>query len=298
MLCKRRFNSPVRVKNPTTPLILLIINLLNMKKLLILFFWGALASCNNTPSATSGKTGGSSEGVPEGPKAISYSIINTYPHDTSSFTEGILFYKGELYESTGNYGHSRLLKVDLKTGKAVKSLDLDAKYFGEGIAIVNDTIYQLTYLEKVGFMYSLKDFKKLKEFTFSAAQGWGMTDDGHSIIATDGTSNLYYYEPGTFKLQRTQSVTESGSLAFNLNELEYIDGFLYANQWQAPYILKIDPASGQIVAKADLTEVWKRVQLKDPKADVPNGIAYDATTKKMYVTGKLWPEMYELQLSQ
>lgn len=257
-----------------------------------------MACNNNDPAPANGQTGSSTDAVPAAPKPISYSIINTYPHDTGSFTEGILFYKGELYESTGNYGSSKLLKTDLKTGKAIKSIKLDDKYFGEGIAIVNDTIYQLTYREKVGFMYSLKDFKKIGEFSFSGAEGWGMTTDGKSIIATDGSSNLYYYEPGTFKLQRTQSVTESGSLAFNLNELEYINGFLYANQWQAPYILKIDPSSGQIVAKADLTEVWKRVQLTDPKADVPNGIAYDETTKKIYVTGKLWPELYELQFSQ
>lgn len=279
------------------PLFLLIINRMSMKKMTWLVLLAGVFSCNN-PDSGQGKSGNSTTPLPDAPKAISYSIINTYPHDTGSFTEGILFYKGDLYESTGNYGTSHLLKVDLKTGKPLKDLKLDDKYFGEGIAIVNDTIYQLTYREKVGFMYSLKDFKKLGEFTFAAAEGWGMTTDGKSIIATDGSSNLFYYEPGTFKLQRTQSVTESGSLAFNLNELEYIDGYLYANQWQAPYILKIDPASGQIVAKADLTEVWKRVQLTDPKADVPNGIAYDETTKKIYVTGKLWPELYELQFSK
>jgi glutaminyl-peptide cyclotransferase len=235
---------------------------------------------------------------PDGPKILTYSTGPVYPHDTSSFTEGLLIYKGELYESAGDYGKSKLKKVDLKTGNTLKSIDLDKQYFGEGIVIVNDTIYQLTYREHVGFMYSLKDFKKLKEFTFSAEEGWGMTTDGKEIIASDGTSNLYYYQPGTFHLLRTQAVTEAGSLAFNLNELEYIDGYIYANQWQQPYILKIDPASGTIIAKADLSDIWKRVQLKDATADVPNGIAYDSTTKKIYVTGKRWPELYEIEFSK
>ena len=201
-----------------------------------------------------------------------------------------------MYESGGDYGRSRLLKVDLKTGAILKSVNLEDQYFGEGIVIVNDTIYQLTYREKTGFMYSVKDFRKIKEFSFTAQkEGWGMTTDGKEIIASDGTSNLYYYQPGTFRLLRTQSVTEAGSLSFNLNELEYINGYIYANQWQQPYILKIDPSSGAIVAKADLTDVWNRVKAKDPSVDVPNGIAYDSTTKKIYVTGKKWPDLYEIQ---
>ena len=209
----------------------------------------------------------------DGPKPLTVSIGPVYPHDTSFFTEGLLIYKGEMYESAGDpdySGKSRLMKVDLKTGKPIQSLSLDKKYFGEGIVIVNDTIYQLTYQEKVGFMYSLKDFKKLGEFTFATPEGWGMTTDGKEIIASDGSSNLYYYQPGTFRLLPTQSVTEGGSLAYNLNELEYIDGFIYANQWQRPYILKIDPSSGAIVGKADLTDVSRnRVRSKDPGCRCP-----------------------------
>jgi len=237
----------------------------------------------------------------DGPKMLSYSIgKDVYPHDTSSFTEGLLIYKGELYESAGDpdySGKSRLMKIDIKTGLPTQSITLDKTYFAEGIVILNDTIYQLTYKEDKGFMYTM-DFKKIKEFTFSSKEGWGMTTDGKEIIASDGTSNLYFYEPGSFRLLRTLAVTESGSLAFNLNELEYIDGYVYANQWQRPYILKIDPASGAIVAKADLTDLWNRVRAKDPMADVPNGIAYDSATKKMYITGKKWPEMYEIELSR
>jgi glutamine cyclotransferase len=147
-------------------------------------------------------------------------------------------------------------------------------------------------------MYSLKDFKKLGEFKFAADEGWGMTTDGKQIIATDGTSRLYYYAPSTFRLLKTQDITEAGSLAFNLNEIEYIDGYIYANQWQAPYIFKIDPNTGQIVAKADFSNLCDSEKVKDPHADFFNGIAYDAATKKIYVTGKLWSELYEIQFSQ
>ena len=266
-----------------------------MKKIVPYLLLASLLACKNNdkPPVNNGI-----DPKPEDPKSISFSIISSYPHDTSSFTEGLLIYNGDLYESTGNYGKSKLLKVDLKTGNALKSLPLDKQYFGEGIAILHDTIYQLTYHENVGFMYSVKDFKKIGEFRFASKEGWGMTTDGKNIIATDGGSNLYYYEPSTFRLLRTQGVTESGSLAFNLNEIEYIDGFIYANQWQQPYIFKIDPSSGQIIAKADLSDVWNRVKQKDPDADVPNGIAYDKTTKKIYVTGKLWSELYEIQFAQ
>jgi glutaminyl-peptide cyclotransferase len=259
-----------------------------MKKLFYIILVYFFIACND---------GTNPDTAPEGPKSMSYSLVNTYPHDTSSFTEGLLIYKGDLYESTGLPGKSKLLKVDIKTGKALKSIDLDKKNFGEGIVILNDTIYQLTYQEKVGFIYSLRDFKKIGEFKFAAEEGWGMTTDGKQIIASDGTSRLYYYEPGSFKLLKTQDVTEAGSLAFNLNELEYIDGYIYANQWQGPYILKIDPATGQIVAKADFSNLCDSIKNKDPHADFFNGIAYDAATKKIYITGKLWPELYEVQFS-
>jgi len=276
---------------------------MNMKRII---FLGAmllsLIACNDSDPSKTGKaaTGApASPGspVPNAPKSISYSIHQTYPHDTSSFTQGLVVYNGELYEGTGEYGHSHLLKTDLKTGKIEKQVSLAVKYFGEGITILRDTIYQLTWQEKVVFAYTLKDFKKVKEFSINT-QGWGITTDGHDLLVSDGSSNIYYYDPSTFRLQRTQTITEAGSLSFNLNELEFIDGFLYANQWQAPYILKIEPGSGSIVGKIDLTNIWNRVKAKDPAADVPNGIAYDSTTKKIYITGKKWPELYEVALGE
>ncbi len=265
-----------------------------MKKILPIVFLLAIYSCGNNDKGNDKNPDGPPR--PAAPKTISYSIVNTIPHDTSSFTEGFLVYNGDLYEGTGNKGFSKLLKLDLATGKTVKSVALDPEYFGEGITILRDTIYQLTYQEKTMFVYTLKDFKKIRTVKYDTpAEGWGMTTDGKELIVSDGSSNLYYFEPSTFRLQRTQSITEAGGLAFNINELEYIDGYIYANQWQAPYIFKIDPATGIIVAKADLTDLTNRIKAKYPYADFLNGIAYDAATKKIYITGKKWPEMYEVQ---
>jgi glutaminyl-peptide cyclotransferase len=232
------------------------------------------------------------------PKSMSYSIVASYPHDTASFTEGLLVYKGTLYESTGNYGKSKLRKLNLKTGKVEKEISLDAPFFGEGATIINDTVYQLTWKERKAFAYSLADFKKIKEYAVTYPEGWGLTNDGKHLIVSTGGSDLIYYEPGTFKYVKTVTVTEAGNPSFNINELEYIDGFIYANQWNMPYIFKIDPGTGVIVAKADVTDAWNRAKKLNPTADVPNGIAYDATTKKIYITGKWWPELYEVQFGQ
>jgi glutamine cyclotransferase len=262
-----------------------------MKKLLLFVFVVNLLSCGSDDPKTP-------DTPANAPKAISYSIVSTLPHDTSSFTEGLLFYKDKMYESTGYEHRSKIAEVDLKTGKAIRSVNLDTAYFGEGIVIVNDTVYQWTYKNKVGIIYTLKDFKKIGNFKYESAQGWGMTTDGKNIIASDGTSNLYFYEPGTFRLLKTQGVTESGSFVPNINELEYIDGFIYANQWQTSYILKIDPNSGMVVGKIDFSELENRIKATYPFINEFNGIAYNPTTKKIYVTGKNWPELYEVQFGQ
>lgn len=234
---------------------------------------------------------------PHAPKILGFSIVATYPHDTASYTQGLQIYNGQLYEGTGNYGFSKLREVDLATGKTKRETALPKEFFGEGITILNDTVYQLTWREKKVFVYTLTDFKKIKEFDVNF-EGWGLTNNGTHLIVTTGGSDLQFHNPADFSLVRTQSVTEKGSASFNLNELEYIDGYIYANQYQYPYIFKIDPANGEIVAKADLTRLWDRVKTINPDADVPNGIAYDPATKKIYITGKWWPELYEVQFSQ
>ncbi len=254
-----------------------------------------ILACNNGSET-------SSVPLPPAPATLGFTIQKVLPHDTSSFTEGLLIYKGSLYESAGDplyTGKSKLLKIDLNSGKVERQINLDKKYFGEGIVILHDTIYQLTYKEKAIFVYTM-DFKQINELTVTTdnGEGWGMTTDGTNLIVDDGSSNLYYYEPSTFKLIKKLPVTDAGALGYNLNELEYIDGYIYANQWQLPYILKIDPANGQVVAKADLTDIWNRIKQKDPRADVLNGIAYDPETKKIYITGKKWPDLYEIQFSK
>ena len=233
---------------------------------------------------------------------LGYSIADTFPHDTSFYTQGYTFYKGELYEGTGDptrTGKTRLMKVDLKTGKPLIQKSLDKKYFGEGVTILRDTVYQLTWQEHKVFVYVLKDkeFKPVKEFDLTT-EGWGLTNDGQRLIVSTGSGMLYYYDPGTFRLLSKSSIMEGNSETYNLNELEYIDGFVYANQYEYPYILKIDPAAGRVVAKYDLTDLWNRVKTIKPDVDVPNGIAYNDSTRKIYITGKLWPEAYEIKLGQ
>ncbi|MCX8019126.1 MAG: glutaminyl-peptide cyclotransferase [Chitinophagaceae bacterium] len=230
-------------------------------------------------------------------KPLGFTILNTYPHDTSSYTQGLAVYNGELYEGTGNYGQSQLRKVDLKTGKALFQIPLDKNYFGEGIAILRDTLYQLTWKEKKVFVYSVKPLKKVKEYTLSG-EGWGLTTDGTHLIVSDGSSKLSFHDPSTFRQIKTLDVTEDGNLVFNLNELEFIRGFIYANQYQYPYILKIDPASGQVTGKLDVSNLWQRAQQIYRYAEVPNGIAYDERNDKIYITGKWWPELYEIRISE
>lgn len=252
------------------------------------------AGCSSNDSHTTSAEGTANTTTENAAPVLSYSIVGTYPHDTASFTQGLEFYHGQMLEGTGQYGQSQLMQVDLKSGRALKKVGLDSSMFGEGITVLNDTLYQLTWQEKKVLVYTAKDFKKIKEFPLNT-EGWGITNDGRNLIVTDGSANLYYYEPSTFKLLRTQSVAENGTPAVNLNELEYINGFIYANQWQYTDILKIDPSNGLVVAKLDLTDVVNRLKAKAPGADVLNGIAYDSTTKKIYITGKYWPELYEIQ---
>lgn len=228
--------------------------------------------------------------------AITFSVREQIPHDTSFFTQGLEFYQGKLIEGTGLEGKSKLVKYDIATGKIDKQVDLAPTSFGEGVTVFRDTLYQLTWRESKVNVYDVKDFRKLKELPLNG-EGWGITHDSTSLLVTDGTNNLYFYEPGTFKLIKKLGITEGGSPAMNLNELEYINGYLYANQWQYPYILKIDPAKGEVVAKLDLSSVVQMEKAQNPTAEVLNGIAYNPETKKFYVTGKNWSKIYELQLS-
>jgi glutamine cyclotransferase len=229
-----------------------------------------------------------------GVASMGYSIIKSYPHDTSFFTEGLEFYNNTILESTGLNGQSRLVQYEPETGKLLKEVKMDPKYFGEGITVLHDTIYQLTYKESVVQVYTARDFKKVKELPYDNGEGWGMTNDGQRLIVTNGTSNLYFYEPGTFRLLSVLAITENGAPVVNPNELEYINGYIYANQWGMNYILKIDPKSGEVVGKMDLSDLVQRTPT-DTRNNFLNGIAYNKATNKIYVTGKNWPTLYEVQ---
>ena len=236
---------------------------------------------------------GTSTPPPAAP-SINYKLLSTHAHDTSYFTEGLEFYKNTLIESTGNYGKSKLIKMDTATGRVIQSVDLDARFFGEGVTVLNDTLYQLTYKENTVLVYDARTFKKIREFTIRG-EGWGLTNDGKSIIASNGSSDIFYYDPATFNLQRTVSVREGGSMVPNINELEYVDGFIYANQWQYSDIIKINAQTGEVVGKIDLSSITSSVKQKEPWADYLNGIAYNPATKKFLITGKYWSQMLEVQ---
>jgi len=270
------------------------------KPLQCLIILSLFASCTNSnkPDTTGEKP------VDNSPPAINYSVVRTLPHDTTSFTEGFLFHNGELYESTGtepNMPESRRSMfgvVDPKTGKIDKKAELDrSKYFGEGITFLKDKVYQLTWQTRVGFIYDAKSFKPLGQFPIPAKEGWGMTTDGTNLIISDGTSNISYVDPTTFRLVKVIGVTDNNGPVSNINELEMINGFIYANQWQTNYILKIDTASGKVVGRLDLDGLSSAEQNKYAASDTMNGIAYDSTTGKVYITGKLWPDIYEIKFN-
>lgn len=252
-----------------------------------------LAACNNNNSDTNNNN--SSPAIPA-PATLNYTVLNVYPHDTSSFTEGLLLHEGSLLESTGNKGRSKLLEVDVKTGKIKKSFKLADAYFGEGISVLNGKIYQLTYQEHKVFVYDL-NFKKLPQEFEWPYEGWGMTTDGKSLIINTGGSNLYFVNPETFKIERTLGVSNNNGYVSMINEMEWVDGAIYANIWQTNEIIKINPQTGLVEAKADLTDILKKSNIPDTSADVLNGIAYNAVTKTFYVTGKWWPALFEIKFN-
>ena len=230
------------------------------------------------------------------PAVIPYKLKMRWKHDTQAWTQGLLVHQGKLFESTGQK-QSYIGIVDIKTGKPEKKVVLDDKYFGEGIAILNNKIYQLTWTTRVGFVYDLKTFERIKDFEY-ATEGWGLTHDNHHLIMSDGTEKLIYLDTVTLQPVKTLQVKDRNGLVTQLNELEFMDGFILANQWNTNRILKIDPATGMVVGALDLSPLAQEAKMDNPRADVLNGIAYHPTTKLLIVTGKLWPSTYVLQLNQ
>ena len=231
------------------------------------------------------------------PKLLSYKIINTFPHDTLSFTEGLEFYRDTLMESTGQKGGSYFRKLDYKTGKVYKQVDLDAQYFGEGISVLNNKVYQLTWQSGIGIVYDANTLKKLKTFNFDKKiEGWGLTNDGKFLYQSDGTEKIWKMDPETLKMLDYINVYTSSSKIKSVNELEWINGKIYGNIWQKDAIAIIDPAKGSVEAVINLADLKSKISYA--KADVLNGIAYNPKTNTIFVTGKNWDKMFEIKIQE
>jgi glutamine cyclotransferase len=225
------------------------------------------------------------------PQEMKYAVAGTFPHLKTSFTEGLEFYKGELYEGTGENGKSQLLKIDVKTGAALKSVNLDPKYFGEGITIVNDKIYQLTWQSGVCFRYKM-DFTLDKTFTYYF-QGWGLTHKDTTLMMSDGSNKIHFYNTEYEKTGDLEVYDQNGPVR-NINELEYVNGYIYANIFETTKIIKIDVATGKVVGIMDMQSIIPAEI--DARKDVLNGIAFNAADQSFYVTGKNWPVMFRVKL--
>ena len=239
----------------------------------------------------------SSQSAENGPAPVhGYRIVNVYPHDTDAFTQGLVYHEGRLFEGTGIRGESDVREVELQSGDVIRRREIDDRYFGEGIALWKDTLIQLTWQSEVGFVYERATFDKLREFAYPT-EGWGLTQDGERLIMSDGTSSLYFLDPQTFERRGRVTVRDDGEPIDQLNELEFIDGQVYANVWQTDRIAIIDPGSGRVDAWVDLTGLLDPTD-RTPRTDVLNGIAYDAEGERLFVTGKYWPKLFEIELNR
>jgi len=224
----------------------------------------------------------------------SYQVLNTYPHDQSAFTEGLVFEGGFLYEGTGLYECSDLRRVELETGKLLQVRELPNQYFGEGITIYENKIIQLTWKSHLGFIYDKYNFELLQEFHYPN-EGWGITYDGKSIIMSDGTSTLHFLDPETFEEISRIEVCENNIPVTKINELEYVQGEIFANIWLTDRIARINPLTGRITGWIDLKGILNREDCSE-KVDVLNGIAYDEKNNRLWITGKFWPKLFEIEL--
>lgn len=230
------------------------------------------------------------------PKLEKFTVIKTYPHSKEDFTEGLEYYNGYLYESTGLEGKSLIKKTDLNSGRVLKEVVLDKQYFGEGITILDNKIFQLTWKNKKGFVYNLEDFKFVQNFSYNT-EGWGMTNNGKELIMSDGTNKIYFLNPNSFAVTSNLEVYDNVSSVASINELEYYKGNIYANVWRTFLIIKIDAATGKILARMDLEDlIHKAGNLQE--IDVLNGITVNPNTGNLLVTGKLWNKIFEIKISE
>jgi glutaminyl-peptide cyclotransferase len=222
-----------------------------------------------------------------------YTVVNAFPHDRDAFTQGLLFADGYLYESTGLNGRSSIRKVRLETGEVLQRHDIPQQYFGEGIALWGSELFQLTWQSGIGFVYDRDTFKQKRTFTYTG-EGWALTRDGAGLIMSDGTDRLRFIEPPGFRERRRMAVTAAGKQLRNLNEIEYVRGELFANVWTTDYVARIDPRTGRVTGWIDLRGLLS--PRERASTDVLNGIAYDEARDRLFVTGKLWPKLFEIRI--
>ena len=225
-----------------------------------------------------------------------YQIVNIWPHDSNAFTQGLILMDGKLLESTGQEGRSSLRSVELETGKILKKVDVPEPYFAEGIAVLNGKVYQLTWQHQLGFIYDLGTLERVGQFNYDG-EGWGLTTDGKSLILSDGSNRLRFIDPASFRVTKTINVLDGAAPVRDLNELEFVQGEIYANVWHQNKIATIDPQTGRVNSWIDLTGMMPKEELRDPEA-VLNGIAYDQASNKLFVTGKLWPRLFEIKVKR
>lgn len=233
---------------------------------------------------------------PAPPEVFRYRIVQEYPHDPGAFTQGLFFHEGFLYESTGLRGESTLRRVDLDSGEVLEERRLLPQFFGEGAALVGDSIFQLTWEAGIGFIYARDPLRLVREFRYSG-EGWGLTFDGEHLVMSDGSDSLRFLDPNTLRPVRTLAVTAGGEPLMQLNELEWIEGEIWANLWMEDRIARIRPDTGEVTAFVDLTGIMPRTfWLQYPEMDVLNGIAWDEDGDRIFVTGKKWPKLFEIEL--
>lgn len=225
-----------------------------------------------------------------------YQVVGIWPHDSSAFTQGLIFVDGKLYESTGQEGRSSLRQVDLQTGAVSKKVDVPVPYFAEGIALLNGKIYQLTWLHETGFIYDAQNLERIGQFKYDG-EGWGLTTDGRSLIISDGSERLRFIDPDSFRVTKTIAVVDGKIPVSKLNELEFVNGEIYANIWHDDRIATIDPQNGRVTGWIDLKGLLQPGDVDDPEA-VLNGIAYDQASDRLFVTGKLWPRLFEIKIKR
>ena len=253
--------------------------------------WWLTRANHSEPSAT---TAASKAAADAGARQLSYEVVNSYPHDPGAYLQGLVWYDNGFYESTGLYGRSTLRRVEFPSGKVVKSIGLDSDFFGEGLALIGDRLVQHTWQEHRGFVYDRESFKLQSEFTYST-EGWGLAYDGTNLILSDGSSTLTFLDPQTHQPVRKLQVTMNGRPVTEINELEVINGEIWANVYQTDLILLIDPATGQVKSFLNLKGILAPSD-RTGTEDVLNGIAYDAERKRIFVSGKLWPRLFEIRI--